>query len=64
MLREPGRAFTRQQLLDSFDDGIDSYERNMDTHIKNLRKKLSDSGLPSYIQTVYGVGYKLEIPKT
>ncbi|EIW16698.1 winged helix-turn-helix domain-containing protein, partial [Pelosinus fermentans] len=39
---------------------FEGYERTVDSHIKNLRKKLGDSyGEPRYIKTVYGVGYKL-----
>ena len=63
MMREPGRTFTRQQLLDAFDTSFLGYERNADTHIKNLRRKLGEVGLSQYIQTVYGVGYKLDVPR-
>jgi DNA-binding response OmpR family regulator len=56
----PGRVFTRGQLLDSIRGvSFDSYERAIDAHIKNLRKKLEpDPRHPVYVQTVYGVGYK------
>jgi two-component system, OmpR family, response regulator AdeR len=64
LMRQPGRAFSRQQLLDTFDQGLEGYERNTDTHIKNLRKKMSEVGLPQYITTVYGVGYKIDVPRT
>jgi DNA-binding response OmpR family regulator len=57
----PGRAFTRQQLLEhAF--GFDHYvfDRTIDVHVMNLRKKIEPSpGTPSYLKTVYGVGYKL-----
>jgi DNA-binding response OmpR family regulator len=56
----PGRVFTRGQLLDSI-RGVssESYERAIDAHIKNLRKKLEpDPRRPVYVITVYGVGYK------
>ncbi len=58
----PGRVYTRMQLLDKVrGDAYEGYERTMDSHIKNLRKKLeSDPGNPKQIITVYGVGYKLE----
>lgn len=56
----PGRIFTRGQLLDAVRGvAIDSYERAIDAHIKNLRRKLElDPRQPRYILTVYGVGYK------
>lgn len=57
----PGRAFSRQQLLEhAF--GFDHYvfDRTIDVHVMNLRKKIEPSpGTPSYLKTVYGVGYKL-----
>ena len=56
----PGRVFTRGQLLDSM-RGVtfESYERSIDAHVKNLRKKLEpDPRRPEYLLTVYGVGYK------
>jgi DNA-binding response OmpR family regulator len=59
--RAPGQVFTRQQLLDrAFDEAFEGFERNIDVHIMNLRRKL---GLPSSgpaIKTVYGVGYRFE----
>jgi DNA-binding response OmpR family regulator len=57
---QPGRIFTRAQLLDTVRGvAIDSYERAIDAHIKNLRRKLElDPRQPRYILTVYGVGYK------
>jgi two-component system alkaline phosphatase synthesis response regulator PhoP len=56
----PGRIFTRSQLLDAVRGvAFDSYERAIDAHIKNLRRKLEpDPRQPRYIHTVYGVGYK------
>jgi DNA-binding response OmpR family regulator len=56
----PGRVFTRGQLLDSIRGvSFESYERAIDAHIKNLRKKLEpDPRHPVYVLTVYGVGYK------
>jgi DNA-binding response OmpR family regulator len=56
----PGRVFTRGQLLDSIRGvSFESYERAIDAHIKNLRKKLEpDPPRPIYVLTVYGVGYK------
>ncbi|MEX1124290.1 MAG: response regulator transcription factor [Acidimicrobiia bacterium] len=57
---QPGRVFTRGQLLDVMRGvAFESYERSIDAHIKNLRKKLeSDPRSPVYVLTVYGVGYK------
>ena len=57
---QAGRVFTRTQLLDSLRGvSFESYERAIDSHIKNLRKKLeTDPRSPQYVQTVYGVGYK------
>jgi DNA-binding response OmpR family regulator len=60
MLRQPGRVFTRAQLLDAIHGvAIESYERAIDAHIKNLRRKIEpDKSRPRYLQTVYGVGYR------
>jgi two-component system alkaline phosphatase synthesis response regulator PhoP len=60
LAREPGRIFTRNQLLDAVHGvAFESYERAIDAHIKNLRRKLEPvPGTPKYIQTVYGVGYR------
>jgi DNA-binding response OmpR family regulator len=65
MARHPGRVFSRGQLLDQLQgDDYDGYERTIDSHVKNLRKKLSpDAGGPHYITTVHGIGYRLEVPK-
>jgi two-component system, OmpR family, alkaline phosphatase synthesis response regulator PhoP len=61
LAREPGRVFTRGQLLDAVHGvSFESYERAVDAHVKNLRKKIEPaSGPPRYIQTVHGVGYRL-----
>ena len=60
MAKEPGRVFTRAQLLDAVHGvAFESYERAIDAHVKNIRRKLEpDSGAPRYLQTVYGVGYR------
>jgi DNA-binding response OmpR family regulator len=56
----PGHVFTRAVLLDRLNDTGKIFERTLDRHINNLRKKLEqDSRNPVYIVTVYGVGYKL-----
>jgi DNA-binding response OmpR family regulator len=56
----PGRVFTRGQLLDAmWGVSFESYERAIDAHVKNLRRKLEpDPRHPTYVLTVYGVGYK------
>ena len=61
MARCPGRPFTRAQLMDLvYDVAYAGYDRAIDSHIKNLRRKIEpDSREPRYILTVYGVGYKL-----
>lgn len=55
-----GRVFTRMELLDKVQgDAYEGYERTVDVHIKNLRRKLEPSAQkPRYIVTVFGVGYK------
>jgi len=60
-LQSPGRAFTRLELLDRVQgDAYEGYERTIDAHIKNVRAKLGDDPRhPRFIQTVFGVGYKL-----
>ncbi|MBP7691861.1 MAG: response regulator transcription factor [Anaerolineales bacterium] len=60
LAREPGRVFTRLQLLDAAQgDAFEGYERTVDAHIKNLRAKLErDPRQPDYVLTVFGVGYK------
>lgn len=62
LARFPGRVYSRADLLDRLeDDGVyvEGYERVIDTHIKNLRKKIEqDSKSPDFIVTVFGMGYK------
>jgi DNA-binding response OmpR family regulator len=61
MARQPGRVFTRSQLLDTIHGvAFESYERAIDAHVKNIRRKLEpDPRQPRYLLTVYGVGYRL-----
>ena len=61
MAENPGRVYSRMQLLDNVQDAAyEGYERTIDSHIKNLRKKIEpDPEHPRYILTVYGVGYKV-----
>jgi two-component system alkaline phosphatase synthesis response regulator PhoP len=64
-VRNPGRPFTRAQLMDLvYDVAYAGYDRAIDSHIKNLRRKIEpDAHEPRYILTVYGVGYKVaEVP--
>ena len=62
MASYPGRVYSRSDLLEKLqEDGayFEGYERNIDTHIKNLRKKMeADSRQPEFIITVFGMGYK------
>ncbi len=61
MAATPGRVYTRMQLLDRVQgDAYEGYERTIDSHIKNLRKKIEpDPNHPRYLLTVYGIGYKV-----
>jgi DNA-binding response OmpR family regulator len=61
LARQPGRILTRSQLLDAI-HGIayEAYERAIDSHVKNLRRKLEpEPSTPRYVLTVHGVGYRL-----
>ncbi len=61
LMENPGYAFTRMELIEQgLGYEYEGLERTLDSHIKNLRKKIeADPGQPTYIQTVYGVGYRL-----
>ncbi|CAN7679393.1 response regulator [Variovorax sp. LjRoot130] len=64
MSRHPGRIFSRARLLElAYEDDADVSERAVDSHVKNLRRKLS-SAAPSHdwIRSVYGVGFAFEAP--
>ncbi len=60
LMAHPGRVFSRMQLLDNLQGyAYEGYERTVDAHIKNLRQKIElDPRNPSFVQTVYGLGYK------
>jgi two-component system alkaline phosphatase synthesis response regulator PhoP len=60
LAQHPGQTFTREQLLDRLHGvAYDGFDRSVDAHIKNLRRKLeADPAEPRYVLTVYGVGYK------
>ncbi len=61
LAREPGRVFTRAQLLDAVHGvAFESYERAIDAHVKNIRRKIEDDPRdPRRLQTVFGVGYRV-----
>jgi two-component system response regulator BaeR len=62
MMAHPGRVFSRSELLDKVQGyQFEGYDRTIDTHIKNIRKKIAEK-LPGrdVIQTVYGIGYKFD----
>jgi DNA-binding response OmpR family regulator len=62
LVQQPGRVFSRLELLEhAFGFDYEGFERTVDVHVMNLRKKIEpDPGRPTYIQTVYGLGYKFE----
>lgn len=64
MAAHPGRVYTRLQLMDAAQgEAFEGYERTIDAHVKNLRRKLGDQPRePRFIRTVFGVGYKLVAP--
>src|ERR1019366_8832944 len=64
MARQPGRVFTRAQLLDAVRGvAFESYERAIDAHVKNIRRKIEqDPRSPRYVLTVFGVGYRFAEP--
>jgi DNA-binding response OmpR family regulator len=57
-----GRVLSRLQLMEkALDESYEGYERTIDAHIKNLRRKIEpDPAHPRYVHTVFGVGYKVE----
>ena len=61
LARSPGRVFSRFELINRVQGhDYDGYERTIDAHVKNLRRKIEpDPGHPRYVQTVHGVGYRL-----
>lgn len=61
LMESPGHTFDRELLLEkALGYGYEGFGRTLDTHIRNLRKKIEpDPKNPSYIQTVYGIGYRL-----
>ncbi|MEW6580118.1 MAG: response regulator transcription factor [Chloroflexota bacterium] len=61
LIQRPGRVYTRMELLERVQgEAFAAYERTIDVHIKNLRAKIeADPRQPRYIETVYGVGYRM-----
>ena len=61
LARQPGRVFTRGQLLEAIHGvAFESYERAIDAHVKNIRRKIEPQPQrPQYLLTVHGAGYKL-----
>jgi two-component system response regulator BaeR len=60
MMQNPYKTFTREELLDSYpnNENIDIFPRTIDSHIKNIRKKLAVNSDKQYILTIRGIGYK------
>ena len=65
LMRSAGQVLTRQQLADRLtEDGFAGLERTLNVHIRNLRAKIEpDPNEPQYIETVFGVGYRLVPPE-
>ncbi|MDY6796062.1 MAG: response regulator transcription factor [Actinomycetota bacterium] len=61
----PGRVMTREEIIElAQGERYDGYDRNIDNHVKNIRKKIKDEADDwSFIETVYGVGYKFQAAK-
>lgn len=61
LMERPGRVYTRMELLDRMQgEAFAPYERTIDVHVKNIRAKIGDdSRKPRYIETIYGVGYRM-----
>ena len=63
LAKYPGKVFSRLDLLDAALPERDALERVIDSHLKNVRRKLTKVGAGEMIETVYGVGYRLrELP--
>ena len=62
LLQRPGKVWSRESLLQQVQGyQFNGYDRTIDTHVKNLRKKLTTYGLESSIVTVYGIGYRFQL---
>lgn len=64
-IKNAGIVLSREQLIEmAFGYGFDAYDRAVDTHIKNLRRKIElDPHSPEYIKTVHGIGYRFEVSR-
>jgi DNA-binding response OmpR family regulator len=64
LMSRPAKIFTREEILEEVKgEGYDGFDRSIDTHIKKLRAKIEDdSKTPKYIITVYGMGYRMNVP--
>lgn len=62
LMRSPGRVFTRAELVDHLaDSGFTGLDSTLNVHVRNLRLKIEpDAATPRYIETVFGVGYRLQ----
>jgi DNA-binding response OmpR family regulator len=59
LIKEPERTFSREQIIDRvFGFDFDGFDRTVDAHIANIRRKIRPANGPDHIQTVYGVGYR------
>jgi two-component system, OmpR family, alkaline phosphatase synthesis response regulator PhoP len=65
LMEYPGHAFTRQSLIEKgLGYNYEGMERTLDSHIRNLRRKIEpDPAEPTYIKTVFGVGYRMQGPE-
>ena len=65
MARNPGRVFTRDQLLDAvWSDSSFITPRSVDVYVRRLREKIEpEPDNPRYLKTVHGTGYRFELPK-
>ncbi|WP_088051928.1 response regulator transcription factor [Virgibacillus dakarensis] len=62
LAEKPGRVYSRLQLMNiAIGEAFVNYERSIDTHVSNLRRKLSELGSSASIQTVYGIGYRFGV---
>src|SRR5699024_1263977 len=62
LAEKPGRVYSRLQLMNiAIGEAFVDYERSIDTHVSNLRRKLSEFGSSASIQTVYGIGYRFGV---
>ena len=62
LLQRPGKVWSRESLLQQVQGyQFNGYDRTIDTHVKNLRKKLATYSLESSIVTVYGIGYRFQL---